>query len=75
MVGMNLILNFWNRDFFNAIQAYDVTTSVRLLWLYVAQPGGLPMPGFMEIVARLRGDRRVCLSTLTRCCKFAGANG
>jgi putative ATP-binding cassette transporter len=51
MVGMNLILNFWNRDFFNAIQAYDVTTAVRLLWLYVAQPGGLPMPGFMEIVA------------------------
>jgi putative ATP-binding cassette transporter len=51
MVGMNLILNFWNRDFFNAIQAYDVTTSIRLLWLYVAQPGGLPMPGFMEIVA------------------------
>jgi len=51
MVGMNLILNFWNRDFFNAIQAYDVTTSVRLLWLYVAQPGSLPMPGFMEIVA------------------------
>jgi putative ATP-binding cassette transporter len=51
MVGMNLILNFWNRDFFNAIQAYDVTTAVRLLWLYVAQPGGLPMPGFVEIVA------------------------
>ncbi len=51
LVGMNLILNFWNRDFFNAIQAYDVTTSVRLLWLYVAQPGSLPMPGFMEIVA------------------------
>jgi putative ATP-binding cassette transporter len=50
MVGMNLILNFWNRDFFNAIQAYDVTTAVRLLWLYVAEPGGLPMPGFVEIV-------------------------
>jgi putative ATP-binding cassette transporter len=51
MVGMNLILNFWNRDFFNAIQAYDVTTAIRLLWLYVAPPGGLPMPGFVEIVA------------------------
>jgi putative ATP-binding cassette transporter len=50
MVGMNLILNFWNRDFFNAIQAYDVTTAIRLIWLYVAQPGGLPMPGFVEIV-------------------------
>jgi putative ATP-binding cassette transporter len=51
MVGMNLILNFWNRDFFNAIQAYDVHTAVRLLYLYVIPPNGLPMPGFVEIVA------------------------
>ena len=50
MVGMNLILNFWNRDFFNAIQAYDVKTVTRLLFLYDVPPGGLPMPGFVEIV-------------------------
>jgi putative ATP-binding cassette transporter len=50
MVGMNLILNFWNRDFFNAIQGYDVTSAVHLLFLYVHPPGGLPMPGFVEIV-------------------------
>ena len=50
MVGMNLILNFWNRDFFNAIQAYDVKTSINLLFLYIHTPGSLPMPGFVEIV-------------------------
>jgi vitamin B12/bleomycin/antimicrobial peptide transport system ATP-binding/permease protein len=50
MVGMNLILNFWNRDFFNAIQAYDVKTSINLLFLYILPPGSLPMPGFVEIV-------------------------
>jgi vitamin B12/bleomycin/antimicrobial peptide transport system ATP-binding/permease protein len=50
MVGMNLILNFWNRDFFNAIQAYDVKTVTRLLFLYDVPTGGLPMPGFVGIV-------------------------
>lgn len=50
MVGMNLILNFWTRDFFNAIQAYDVTTAVHLLFVYVHPAGALPMPGFVEIV-------------------------
>lgn len=51
MVGGSLILNFWNRDFFNAIQAYDVPVALHLLFLYLPRPGGLPMPGFVEIVA------------------------
>src|SRR6195952_1675894 len=51
MVGMNLILNFWNRDFFNAIQAYDVQTSLHLLYLYIHTPGSFLMPGFLEIVS------------------------
>ena len=51
MVGMNLILNFWNRDFYNSLQAYDVATTLHLLYFYVALPGELPMPGFIEIVA------------------------
>jgi putative ATP-binding cassette transporter len=50
MVGMNVILNFWNRDFFNAIQAYDAKTAIYLLFLYVRPAGGLPMPGFAELV-------------------------
>jgi putative ATP-binding cassette transporter len=52
MVFFNLVLNFWNNDFFNAIQAMDSRTAVHLLFLYQPQPGGgLPMPGFVEIIA------------------------
>ena len=51
MVVFNLILTYWNRDFFNAIQAYDVKTVVALLYLYIRPAGALPMPGFVEIVA------------------------
>ncbi len=52
MVFFNLVLNFWNNDFFNAIQAMDSKTAIRLLFVYQPQPnGGLPMPGFVEIIA------------------------
>jgi putative ATP-binding cassette transporter len=51
MVFFNLVLNFWNNDFFNAIQAMDAHTAIRLLFLYDLTPGSrLPMPGFVEIV-------------------------
>ena len=26
LVGLNVVLTYWNNDFFNAIQAYDVKT-------------------------------------------------
>jgi putative ATP-binding cassette transporter len=51
MVGMNLILNFWNNDFYNAIQNMDSHTAVQLLFVYAKTPGSIfPMPGFVEIV-------------------------
>jgi putative ATP-binding cassette transporter len=51
MVAFNLVLNFWNNDFFNAIQAMDSNTAIHLLFLYQANAGGrLPMPGFVEII-------------------------
>ncbi|MDE2516017.1 MAG: ABC transporter ATP-binding protein/permease [Rhodospirillales bacterium] len=50
MVGMNVVLNFWNREFFNSLQAKDWQQFIRLLFLYRSGPGGF-MPGFCEIVA------------------------
>jgi putative ATP-binding cassette transporter len=50
LVGMNLILNFWNRDFFDAIQGMDSKAAIDLLIFYKSTPGALfPMPGFAEI--------------------------
>ena len=49
MVGMNVVLNFWNREFFNALQAKDWQQFIRLLFLYRSGPAGF-MPGFCEIV-------------------------
>ena len=51
MVAFNVVLTYWNRDFFNAIQAYDVKSVVRLIYLYDRAPGSsFAMPGFIEIV-------------------------
>ena len=51
MVAFNVVLTYWNRDFFNAIQAYDVKSVIRLIYLYDRAPGSsFPMPGFVEIV-------------------------
>ncbi len=51
MVAFNVVLTYWNRDFFNAIQAYDVKSVIRLIYLYNRAPGSsFPMPGFVEIV-------------------------
>ncbi len=51
MVFLNVVLNYWNGAFFNAIQAYDATSVLHLLFLYRLTPGSrLPMPGFVEIV-------------------------
>jgi putative ATP-binding cassette transporter len=52
MVAFNVVLTYWNRDFFNAIQAFDAKTVIALLYWYLpATPGSLPMPGFVEIIA------------------------
>jgi len=50
-VFLGVILNYWNRDFFNSLQAYDKSSLISLLFTY--QPGPLLngfMPGFVEIV-------------------------
>ncbi|MDR3520058.1 MAG: ABC transporter ATP-binding protein/permease [Acidocella sp.] len=50
MVAFNVILTYWNRDFFDAIQNMDSHSAVQLLFLYQAAPGSLPMPGLVEIL-------------------------
>lgn len=51
LVGLNVVLTYWNNDFFNAIQAYDVKTVLTLLYLPIVHVKGKgPMPGFIEIV-------------------------
>ncbi|HUM07248.1 MAG TPA: ABC transporter ATP-binding protein/permease [Acidocella sp.] len=52
LVGINVVLTYWNRDFFNAIQGYDQATVVHLLYyFYIVPPGSTaPMPGFAELV-------------------------
>jgi putative ATP-binding cassette transporter len=52
MVFFNVILTYWNRDFFNAIQAYDAKTCLRLLYYPILPiPGGTLMAGLFEILA------------------------
>jgi putative ATP-binding cassette transporter len=51
MVFFNVVLNYWQNDFFNAIQAMDSHTAIQLLILRQPRPGHFfPMPGFVEIV-------------------------
>jgi putative ATP-binding cassette transporter len=49
LVGMSVILNFWNREFFNALQAKDWDAFVQLLLTYRHTESGV-MPGFCGIV-------------------------
>ncbi|MGE4482377.1 ABC transporter ATP-binding protein/permease [Acidocella sp.] len=51
LVGLNVVLTYWNNDFFNAIQVYDVKTVVTLLYMPLVHIKGKgPMPGFAELV-------------------------
>ncbi|MGH7211589.1 MAG: ABC transporter ATP-binding protein/permease, partial [Acetobacteraceae bacterium] len=50
MVGMNVVLNFWNRLFFNSLQAKDYTAFLELLFTWRHTAGGFVMPGFCGIV-------------------------
>ena len=50
LVGMTVILSFWNREFFNSLQEKDYAAFWELLFLYRQTPSGF-MPGFCEIAA------------------------
>lgn len=51
VVGINVVITYWNNEFFNAIQAYDVKTVLTLLYMplvHLKHKGA--MPGFAELV-------------------------
>ncbi len=50
MVGMDVVLNFWNRAFFNALQAKDWGAFINLLFFWRSGAKGF-MPGFSEVAA------------------------
>jgi putative ATP-binding cassette transporter len=50
LVGMTVVLSFWNREFFNSLQDKDLSAFWELLFVYRWTPSGL-MPGFCEIAA------------------------
>jgi vitamin B12/bleomycin/antimicrobial peptide transport system ATP-binding/permease protein len=50
MVGMNVVLNFWNREFYNALQAKNWEAFLQLLFTWQRTPAGNIMPGFCEVV-------------------------
>ncbi len=51
LVALNVVLTYWNADFFNAIQAYDARIVLALLYQPIVRvPGKGPMPGFAELV-------------------------
>src|SRR3954452_24710865 len=50
LVGMTVILSFWNREFFNTLQDKDFAAFFQLLFVYRQTDSGF-MPGFCEIAA------------------------
>jgi vitamin B12/bleomycin/antimicrobial peptide transport system ATP-binding/permease protein len=48
LVGMTVVLSFWNREFFNSLQDKNYGAFWELLFVYRFTPSGL-MPGFCEI--------------------------
>jgi putative ATP-binding cassette transporter len=50
MVGMDVILNFWNNAFFNSLQDKDWGSFINLLLLYKRTEHGI-LPGFCEVAA------------------------
>ncbi len=50
LVGMTVVLSFWNREFFNSLQDKDFTAFFELLFVWRQTPSGF-MPGFCEIAA------------------------
>jgi vitamin B12/bleomycin/antimicrobial peptide transport system ATP-binding/permease protein len=50
LVGMSVVLSFWRREFYNALQDKDWRAFLELLFLYRNTPSGL-LPGFCEVAA------------------------
>ncbi|HTI01384.1 MAG TPA: ABC transporter ATP-binding protein/permease [Acidisoma sp.] len=48
LVGMTVVLNFWNGAFFDAIQGKDWHSFIQLIFLYKKTPHGF-LPGFCSI--------------------------
>lgn len=48
MVGMSVVLSFWNRQFYNSLQEKDWHAFVELLFFY-RRTGSSIMPGFCEV--------------------------
>ncbi|HYZ20971.1 MAG TPA: ABC transporter ATP-binding protein/permease, partial [Rhodopila sp.] len=48
LVGLSVVLSFWRREFYNALQDKDWKAFLELLFLYRHTPSGL-MPGFCEV--------------------------
>lgn len=51
MVGMSVVLNFWNRQFYNSLQNKDWRAFIELLFTWHRTPTGSIMPGFCGVVA------------------------
>ncbi len=51
MVGMSVVLNFWNAAFYNALQDKDWKSFIDLLLLWKRMPDGLILPGFCGVAA------------------------
>ncbi len=49
LVGMSVVLNFWNRVIYNALQDKDWNSFIDLLFWYRRGANGFPMPGFCWI--------------------------
>ena len=49
MVGMSVVLNFWNRMIYNSLQQKDWEGFIALLFWFRKTADGLIMPGFCEI--------------------------
>ena len=50
LVGLSVVLSFWRREFYNALQDKDWKAFLQLLFLYRNTPSGL-LPGFAEVAA------------------------
>ncbi len=48
LVGMDVVLNYWNGAFFDSLQAKDWHSFINLLVFYQKTPGGF-LPGFCEV--------------------------
>jgi putative ATP-binding cassette transporter len=51
LVGMNVVLNFWGRAFFNSLQDKDWASFVDLLLFWKVTDSGLILPGFCGVAA------------------------